>query len=105
MFKTEILINGEVHRIVCGDRNEAIEFAERVVFDFIGRYRRTTAELKDDLIEALMDDDRVAWCDVALPVITAEGEQCPTCGIQGSWDGDYCEACGHADGEDDLITY
>ena len=100
MFKTEILINGELHRTVRGNRDEAIEFARQVVLDFIGTYEVTTAGAEDDLTEALMNDDRVAWCDVALPVTTAEGEECPQCGVQGGWDGDYCEPCGHQKGQD-----
>ena len=100
MFRTEILIKGECHRTVRGNRDEAIEFARQVVLDFIGTYEVTTAGAEDDLTEALMDDDNVAWCDVALPVVKADYPRCPECDLMGSFNTgedncSWCEACGY----------
>jgi hypothetical protein len=95
MFRTEILIDGELHRTVRGSRDEAIEFARQVVLDYVGSYVVTKAGPERDLTEALLDHDGCAWADVALPVTAVEYEKCPSCDVMGAWGRDYCEACGH----------
>lgn len=100
MFRTEILINGELHRRVGGSYDAAIEFARQVVLDYIGTYEVTTAGAANDLREALLDDDRCAFADVAISVATADYPKCPQCDLMGSFitgddEGDWCEACGY----------
>lgn len=98
MFRTEILIKGELHRRVGGSYDAAVEFARQVVMDYIGTYEVTTAGAANDLREALLDDDRCAFADVAIPVVTADEPKCPQCDLMGSFitghGTDWCESCG-----------
>jgi len=99
MFRTEIRIDGDCFRIVCGDRDKALQFAHEVAIDHLGTYEVTEAGAEDDITEALMDSDDVSWVDVALPVVAADYPRCPECDLMGSFSsGDtsqWCEACGY----------
>lgn len=100
MFRTEILLDGICYRMVCGSYDEAVDAAREVA-------RIAGVDDSGDehqLCEALIDDDNVGWCDIAVPVTTADYPQCPTCDLQGSFNtGDssqWCDACGY-DSEDE----
>ncbi len=97
MFRTEILIDGECFRTVRGSSLEAVQFARDLAADYGIESTGTVSQLG----EALLDDDRTAWVEIAQPVTTADWSSCPQCDIQGSFaEGDdetpsWCEACGY----------
>ena len=98
MFRTEILINGECHRTVRGSSAEAIQFARDLAAD----HGIESTGTVDQLGEALLDDDRTAWVDIAVPLPAGwDDNACPSCGIHASFaEGDdetpsWCEACGY----------
>lgn len=100
MYRTEIFLEGFCYRIV-GTYEEALEGA-REVAAIAGV---NTSGDRDQLADALMDSDEVAWVDVALPVSEASHSypHCPECDLIGSFTAgdtsDYCEACGYDSGE------
>ena len=98
MFRTEILIEGECNRTEVGTSLDAIQFARDVAADFGIENTGTVHELG----EVFMDDDRVAWVEIAQPLSDGWTDTgCPSCGIHGSFaegeDGvsSWCEACGY----------
>jgi hypothetical protein len=97
MFRTEILIDGECYRSVQDNAFRATMFAREVATSFGIESTGTVSQLG----EALLDDDRTAWVEIAQPLTTADWSSCPQCDIQGSFaEGDdetpsWCEACGY----------
>jgi len=91
MFRVEIVKDGETIRRWFRQHHHAEEYLiEFAVVEF-GGVRPASG---NDAREVILDSDSVAWCSLD-EVEAQEVGACPSCDIQGGWDGGYCEPCGY----------
>jgi hypothetical protein len=66
VYETIIVVNGEVHARITEDEKSALQYAEHIAWAYLGRATASRNDTADAVQEMIIDDDRVAYADVAV---------------------------------------
>ena len=66
VYETIIVVNGEVHARITEDEKSALQYAEHIAWAYLGLATRSRNAGADAVQEMIIDDDRVAYADVAV---------------------------------------